>query len=236
MRVLKRVLKRVLRIIIPSRLIKQMVSFKALAFEYGQFRTISKWDCIDKACNEIPWYTYPAIEYLNNINFSDKVVFEYGSGNSSIYWGRRAKEVISVEDDKGWYDKVKINLGGNQKLLLKKKNSEYENAILNFGKKFDVIVIDGIRRVECARVISKVLNFDAPDGCMVILDNSDWYKGTSKYIRDELDLIEIDFHGFGPINSYTWTTSLFLSRNFNFQAIDSIQPNFSISAIRNNRE
>jgi hypothetical protein len=71
---------------------------------------------------------------------------------------------------------------------------------------------------------------------MIILDNSDWYKETSKYLRDELDLIEVDFHGFGPINNYTWTTSIFLSRNFSFKPINNIQPHFSIAAIKQSGE
>jgi len=71
---------------------------------------------------------------------------------------------------------------------------------------------------------------------LVILDNSDRYKETSKYLREELDLIEVDFHGFGPINNYTWTTSIFLSRNFKFKAIDNSQPNYSISGLHHSAE
>ncbi len=66
---------------------------------------------------------------------------------------------------------------------------------------------------------------------MIILDNSDWYKNTAKLLRDKLDLIEVDFHGFGPINNYTWTTSIFFSRNFRFSPINDIQPHFSKAAI-----
>jgi len=47
-------------------------------------------------------------------------------------------------------------------------------------------------------------------------------------------LIEVDFHGFGPINAYTWTTSIFISRNFNFKPINKEQPNFSIAGIEQN--
>lgn len=73
-------------------------------------------------------------------------------------------------------------------------------------------------------------------GGIVILDNSDWFRETSKYLREKLDLIEIDFHGFGPINDYTWTTSVFITRNFRFKPIDNIQPIFSTSAIKQSGE
>ncbi len=71
---------------------------------------------------------------------------------------------------------------------------------------------------------------------MVILDNSDWYRETAKYLRENLDMIEVDFHSFGPINDYTWTTSVFLSRNFQFQSNNNVQPHFSISAIKQSGE
>ena len=76
---------------------KQLQNFYILAIQYGQYQTMSRWECVDKEKSKIPWYTYPAIEYLNNIDFTDKIVFEYGSGNSSFYWAGKAKFVYSVE-------------------------------------------------------------------------------------------------------------------------------------------
>jgi hypothetical protein len=33
-------------------------------------------------------------------------------------------------------------------------------------------------------------------------------------------MIQVDFFGFGPINDYTWTTSIFFSRDFDFKPIN----------------
>lgn len=225
-------IKAILRKIIPESYLKQFLNFKILASNYGQYNSIKRWDCIDGEGNKIPWYTYPAIEYLNNITFRDKYILEYGSGNSSAYWADRSLEVISVEHDEEWYQKVKGSIEGNQRLFLKKDDETYERMDeLGFDVKFDVIIIDGIRRIECSKIVGQYLNKEAEDGYMVILDNSDWYKNTAEYLRRELDLIEIDFHGFGPINNYTWTTSIFLSRNFKFKPINDLQPVFSNAAI-----
>lgn len=30
-------------------------------------------------------------------------------------------------------------------------------------------------------------------------------------MRDQSNFIEVDFHGFGPSNPYTWSTSLFIN-------------------------
>ncbi len=213
-----------------KRIARQLINFKILSVDYAQYKTISNWECVDRKGDEIGWYTYPAIEYLNNLDFSQKSIFEYGSGNSSIFWAKKAKNVISVEHDAQWFQKVKSNLRENHTLLLK-NNEDYENSISEVNKNFDVVVIDGIRRVECSKVIQRCLNKDSNEGFMIILDNSDRYKDTSRYLREELDLIEVDFHGFGPINGYTWTTSIFLSRNFNFKPNNGIQPHFPISGI-----
>ena len=48
-------------------------------------------------------------------------------------------------------------------------------------------------------------------GVMVILDNSDWYPKTVQFLQEKLDWFQVDFHGFGPINNYTWTTSIFIN-------------------------
>ena len=224
-------IKKIISKMIPSKIEKQLMNFKILAFEYGQYKTIKNWDSVDKNSKKVPWYTYPAIEYLNNIDFSKKSIFEYGSGNSSTYWSNKAKSIISIEHDKKWYDQVKLNLNGNQTLFLKGNNTEYEKSITLIDEKFDVIVIDGIRRVECLKIIEKFLDKESEEGYLVILDNSERYKETSKYLREKLNLIEIDFHGFGPINSYTWTTSIFLSRNYDFKPIDNVQPNSPIASL-----
>ena len=46
---------------------------------------------------------------------------------------------------------------------------------------------------------------------MLILDNSDRYPNKLKFLKEKLGWMQIDFHGFGPINSYTWTTSIFIN-------------------------
>ena len=46
---------------------------------------------------------------------------------------------------------------------------------------------------------------------MLILDNSDWYPNSVAFLQENLRWIQIDFHGFGPIDNYTWTTSIFVN-------------------------
>ncbi|MBX3303317.1 MAG: class I SAM-dependent methyltransferase [Nitrospira sp.] len=206
----------------------QFVNFSTLAIKYGQYRTICKWECIDADNAKIPWYTYPAIEYLNGIDFKKMTVFEYGSGNSSVYWASRAKFVYSVEHDKEWYEKIKGAIADNQVIELCEDKSEYVNAITRLAGKADVIVIDGLYRMACAELVRDHLS----EGGIVILDNADWHRATSRYLRHDLSLLQVDFHGFGPINPYTWTTSIFFARTACLQPLMDSQPQYSIAAIK----
>ena len=73
--------------------------------EFGIERSIDEKVCEDRDGNPIPWYTYPAIEYLAQFDYSDKKIFEYGCGNSSLFWAARAESVTSIEDNPEWFAK-----------------------------------------------------------------------------------------------------------------------------------
>jgi hypothetical protein len=70
-------------------------------------RTIDEKVCVDKDGNPIPWYTYPAIEYLSQYDYSELKIFEFGCGYSSAFWAERAKKVVSIEDKTDWFEKWK---------------------------------------------------------------------------------------------------------------------------------
>lgn len=49
-----------------------------------------------------PWFTYPAVEFLEDIITRDTKVFEYGSGYGTLYLKRTVNEYASVEHDQSW--------------------------------------------------------------------------------------------------------------------------------------
>lgn len=183
-----------------------------LQYTYGHFLSSTKWSAVDKNGDPIPWFSYPAIEYIEQFDLSNKIIFEYGAGNSTLFWGKRVKKVISVEDDKNWFDKIKkVFTLDNIKLLYYPEKKAYINSINKFTESFDIIVIDGSYRMECAKVAFPKLK----KGGVIILDNADWMPNITKLLRS-YGLIEIDMSGFGPINPYTSVTSFFIKRDFNF--------------------
>jgi len=189
-------------------------------------RSMNEKVCVDRNGNPIPWYTYPAIEYLSQFDYREKKVFEFGTGYSSMYWVARAQKVISVEDKKEWYNKFLLEFQTvNWQMRFCDEKDGYENTIFADGEKYDVIIIDGKRRDECAKTAVEAL----ADGGIIILDDSDRintssvYKGAVDNLR-AANLLQVDFYGFCPMNNYTKTTSIFFSRNFNFPTLSEIQP------------
>jgi len=197
-----------------------------LSSEFDQFNTIKSKESNLKG-KPIPWFTYPAIEYLNQLDFSKKVIFEFGSGNSTIYWAERSKEVYSVEDNHEWYVKISDKITKNVQINFVEKKEDYISNILKYPDEFDVIIIDGKYRLDCVQNALKKLR---PDG-FIILDNSDWHEKASKLLRDN-NLIEVDMSGFGPINNYTWTTSFYFKRDVQLSSVSEKQPDFSIGSLQ----
>lgn len=195
--------------------------------KYGYSRSVLAGRAINAQGEPTPWYTYPALEYLDQFDFSTKTVFEWGSGNSSLYWARVAKSLTSVEDNTEWHGIVTRATRNNQVLRLVTDAKAYVEAISTSGVKYDIIVIDGSYRYECAVVASNHLE----DGGLIILDNSDWLPETASVLRSR-GLLEVDMSGIGPGAVLTWTTSFFFHRSFNMACKQSVQPRPSLGAVK----
>jgi predicted O-methyltransferase YrrM len=51
----------------------------------------------------LPWFSYAAIDFLEKFTRPGMEVFEYGSGGSTLFFARRAKSVLAVEDNATWF-------------------------------------------------------------------------------------------------------------------------------------
>lgn len=201
---------------------------KILALDYGYMRSHEAGIPCDKNGDAIPLYTYPLIEYLSQLDLSEHSVFEFGSGQSSLFWRERARSVISVENNREWFERIGRDSPANHRLVLKEGQMEFCSSILDYEEGFDVIVVDGAEnRYECALNAVKKLN----SGGFVILDNSDWYPNTSRYLR-ESDLLQMDMCGFKPTAHHTSVTSLFLHRAFSVAPLGGQQPHRPLGGLR----
>lgn len=106
----------------------------------------------------------------------DARVFEFGSGASTAWLARRARQVISVEHHAGWCDRLRPLLAGFANAsLIHRDLSEggYVDAIAEFGGEFDLIVVDGRQRIACLERAKPFLK----RGGMILFDDS----GRSRY-------------------------------------------------------
>ena len=219
---------------------------KVLLCDQAFFASVRDGKLRDREKNYLPWFTYPAIEALNNWDLSDKRVFEYGSGFSTLFWASRAKEVVSVEHNRAWFDMISKLAPDNVRLILapidkdesdpspelREQFDAYAGAIEG---RFDVVVVDGYARsrvrYQCAQ---RALPHLESNG-LIILDNSDWLPASALFLR-KAGLIEVDFSGPVPGNKHSQTTSFFLTRDFDFQPAGCRQPRLPIGGRPDNWE
>lgn len=122
---------------------------------------------------ELPWLPYTAIKYLKFSLNQESRVLEFGSGMSTIWFSKNAKEVFSVEDNLIWYEKLAniIEKNGLTNVYYKyaEGEGEYSTFMSQDKEGFDLIVIDGSYRSKCLSHAIKLIK-----SCGIIyLDNSD---------------------------------------------------------------
>jgi hypothetical protein len=80
------------------------------ARETGHFRSSILGKAETAEGQPLPWFTFPAIAFLETLDVSDLNVLEWGSGHSTLWWASRAATVLSIEHDQSWYDRVRRDL------------------------------------------------------------------------------------------------------------------------------
>jgi len=176
--------------------------------DYGWFRSFKEKKSIDKNGDPIPWMTYPFIRYIESNLDKDVNVFEYGCGNSTLWWASRSRKVVACEHDRTWCEEIENQAPSNVSLYCVplSPEGEYSKFIVNYKREFDIIVIDGRDRVACVKNTLEALT----EKGVIIWDNSD----RSEYDKGYRFLLNngfrrLDFFGMGSINTYEWCTSVF---------------------------
>ena len=125
---------------------------------------------VDGQVSSIPWFNYAVIDILEQRVKLDMSVFEYGAGYSTLWWQSRVGTVVSVDHNEGWISILREKIGPNVdlKYIPLEYGGDYCKSILQCDCLFDVVVIDGRDRVNCASNSIQRLS----DRGVVIFDNS----------------------------------------------------------------
>ena len=178
------------------------------SYRSGHFKSSWKMSAVSQTGAPVTWYTFPCNDFLRQRDFSGKSVLEFGGGQSSLWWARRAERVVTLEGDAQWYEKIRSKMPSNVSLHLVSSDDAERcvrdvNEKLKDHAKFDIIVIDGLYRTELIETARRKL---ADDGA-IIVDNAEGY-GFYEAFRDS-GLQRIDFHGHSPGVILPHCTSVF---------------------------
>jgi len=180
--------------------------------EDGWFKSFNTKQSVDINNSPIPWCTYSFIKFIEPRLKKDFIVFEFGSGNSTLWYSNRVKNIISVENDEEWFNYISSKLPHNANIIFKKLdfNGEYCRSANKSNTKFNLIIIDGRDRVNCIKCSVDSL---AEDG-VIIFDNSDLpkYQEGINYLID-IGFKKIDFIGISPVTPHNNCTSVFYKYN-----------------------
>lgn len=182
----------------------------------------------------MPWVTYPAIHFLSKRLRKSFRLFEYGSGRSTLWFAERVGEVVSVEHDANWHDKLKRSLPFNAHLLHRPAEplgsapppppiqgsspaisrtfqeyngldfSSYVLAINGYPDRYFDVIVVDGRARESC-LFSAIAK--VKQGGVVVLDNSE----RSRYVEAFEGLgykVMRHFSGFGPGLRTMWRTSI----------------------------
>ena len=184
----------------------QFPLFSSALNERGWFKSVWKEYGVDAKGNPLPWITYPIISFLEPRLEKNMSVFEYGSGSSTAWWSKFVDTVTSIEYDEKWFHRVKKSAPENAEIKFVKLGDNYPKAISQEKKKFDVVLVAGRIRVECAANSVKYLR----KGGVIIWDNTDrdrYNSGTSKLT--DIGFKRLDFVGMVPSSNKISQTSIF---------------------------
>lgn len=179
----------------------------------GWIKSMETRSAVDAEGNPTPWLAFPFIHFLKTRLKPEFEVFEYGSGNSTLFWINQGNKCTSVEDDKNWYEYCKEKTGNRARMIYKDTEESYANSIKEFGN-FDIVLVDGSYRVKCASVAKECLS----ERGVLIVDNTDIHTGGEA--KDHLiknGFRCLSFKGLGAICDVETETSVFYRPNNIFE-------------------
>jgi len=167
---------------------------------------------------EAPWFVPDSLPYIESILKPTFVGLEWGTGRSSIWFGKRVAHITCVEGRRTWWNEMVSRVGQERletriDLRLVEITSEfnfnnneidrYTGVIEEFpDESLDFVIIDGHFREACLDRCSKKIK----GGGVLILDNSDLHVFDS-YHRA---LKNVEYYNF---TNGIWETTIFHAPN-----------------------
>ena len=169
----KEKVKAILQLLVEPKVLVKLLSLRLTGYlaDVGWFNAFKSGKPVGNNFEPLPWFTYSFIDFLTERLNNKLNIFEFGSGNSTLFFAKRIKYVTSVEHNVEWYNKLIRKIPDNVNLLLSKTDSEddYVGLIKLSMNKFDIVFIDGIHRNECSHSAVEILS----ERGVIVLDDSE---------------------------------------------------------------
>ena len=168
--------------------------------EEGWLRSYREGRPVTRGGQPLPWFTYAAIGFLEERLPRDAMVFEFGAGNSTLWFAQRCVRVVSVDPNREWAERIGAIAPANAEVVFHGHPSDrdgYVSEIASRGVRWDVVVIDSAWRGESGRVAVENLS----DRGVIVWDNSG-LPDFAGYMRDTFapaGFKELPFGGLVPI-------------------------------------
>ncbi len=174
----------------------------------GWFKAFDTRQAVDASGQPLPWVTYSFIDFIKTRLTKELTVFEYGSGNSTLFYAKRVKRVVSVEHDEEWFNKIVKEKADNAEMIFThlEKGGEYSKKAALLNEKFDLIIVDGRDRVNCCKNSVDALT---PKGVLVLDDSEREIYEDARVFLIEKGFRELPFTGISPGLFYNKSTSIF---------------------------
>ncbi len=151
--------------------------------------------------NPLPWFSYPAIRWLEGRLDRIASVLEFGACGSTIWFAEHRIWVASLEHDRRWLADVEARttaaLPRPQLVAVSPSEEGYAHGVAGLGNvTFDLVVVDGIHRRSCAAIARDQVG----EHGLVCLDDSQRpeYADIVASLHDA-GFTSIGFHGLSPI-------------------------------------
>ena len=200
-------------------------AFKRQMLSNGHLASILRQMSVGARKTPLPWISYPAIHFLSTLDLANAHLFEFGSGNSTVWWGRRVLEgklrsYAGLENVMAYYQ-VMAKENGFYRDHVRVVDDSNEVGLFRYlelpslicaerGRPFDVTIVDGPIHHRAAQ-LTKALEITDSDG-IIMVDDANWLSKEVTDFCEEHQMYHLDFAGPGPSVSYPKVTS-FLFRD-----------------------
>lgn len=132
-----------------------------------------------------PWWTYAAVEAVEEALPPHARVFEFGGGGSTLWLHDRGASVTCVEHDPEWFGELRTALPDDVEVVLRAPDADgsirsesepghfFNSYVTEVARHpddtFDLVIVDGRARVECGMAAMPKVK----PGGMLLLDDSD---------------------------------------------------------------